>query len=125
MIDMKRFFSDILEMDGVYGLALLGENGQILFESLGDGQFRPRRSQLWWKTIIESLGGFCEMNFIFEHGRCYLRRTDSGCLIIGMGPMASMAMVKLNCDIIMPQLPKMVRPLKAVSPSKNVDVFLP
>lgn len=107
------------------GLALIGENGQLIYESLGDGQSRPRRSQLWWKTLIESLGDFCEMDFVFEHGRCYLRKTDCGCLIIGMGPMASMAMVKLNCDIILPQLKNMVRPVKAILPNKNVDVFMP
>ena len=122
---MKKFFSEITEMNGVCGLALIGGNGQLLYESLADGQSRPRRSQLWWKTLIESLGDFGEMNFVFDHGRCYLRKTDSGCLIIGMGLTASIAMVKLNCDILMPQLRNMVRPVKAISPNKNVDVFMP
>ena len=102
---MKNLFHDILEMDGVHGLVLLSDTGKILFESL-DGRFSPQRSQMSWKTLIDSLGDFHELDLVFEHGRCYLRRTETGCLIISMGPMVSVAMIKLSCDIILPQLKK-------------------
>jgi hypothetical protein len=103
---MKNIFHDILEMDGVHGLVLLSDTGKILFESLDGGQFSPQRSQMSWKTLIESLGDFHEMDLVFERGRCYLRRTETGCLIISMGPVVSVAMIKLSCDIILPQLKK-------------------
>lgn len=103
---MKNLFHDILEMDGVHGLVLLSETGKILFEALDGGQFSPRHSQTSWKTIIDTLGDFHEMDLVFERGRCYLRRTESGYLIISMGVAVSVSMVKLNCDIILPQLKK-------------------
>ena len=103
---MKNLFHDILDMEGVHGLVLLSENGKVLFESVADGQFSPQRSTLSWKAIIDSLGYFQEMNLVFEYGRCYLRQTDNGYLIISMGPMVPVAMIKLSCDIILPQLKK-------------------
>lgn len=103
---MKNLFHDILNMDGVHGLVLLSENGKILFESLDDGQFSPRHSQSGWKAIIDKLNYFNEMDLVFENGRCYLRRTDNGYLMVSMGPAVSVAMVKLSCDIILPQLKK-------------------
>ncbi|MDR3630602.1 MAG: hypothetical protein P4L42_09720 [Desulfocapsaceae bacterium] len=103
---MKNLFHDILDMDGVHGLVLLSENGTVLFESPDSVQFRPQRSMLSWKSIIDLLGDFQEMNLIFELGRCYLRQTENGYLAISMGPMVSMAMIKLSCDIILPQLKK-------------------
>jgi hypothetical protein len=103
---MKNLFHDILDMDGVHGLVLLSENGKILFESLDSGRFSPQRSQLSWKTIIESLGDFHEMDLVFDRGRCYLRQTESGYLLISMGPLVSVSMIKLSCDIILPQLKK-------------------
>ena len=103
---MKNLFHDILDMDGVHGLVLLSENGKVLFESLDGDQFSPQRSALSWKEIIDSLGYFHEMDLVFDHGRCYLRQTEGGYLIISMGPMVSVAMIKLSCDIILPQLKK-------------------
>jgi hypothetical protein len=105
-IHMKNLFHDILDMDGVHGLVLLSDNGKILFESLSSDQFSPQRSKLNWKTIIESLGDFREMDLVFDYGRCYLRQTETGYLMISMGPMVPIAMIKLNCDIILPQLKK-------------------
>ncbi len=103
---MKNLFHDILDMNGVHGLVLLSDAGKILFESLDSGQFDFQRSQSSWKIIIDSLGEFQEMDLVFDRGRCYLRRTDNGYLLISMGMMVSVAMVKLNCDIILPQLKK-------------------
>ena len=103
---MKKLFHDILDMDGVHGLVLLSEDGKILFESLESGTFSLQRSKLDWRAIIDSLGYFHEMDLMFEHGRCYLRKTETGYLLISMRPMISVAMIKLSCDIILPQLKK-------------------
>jgi hypothetical protein len=103
---MKDLFHDILDMNGVHGLVLLSDTGKILFESLDGGHFHPPRSQSSWKNIIDSFGEFREMDLVFQQGRCYLRKTETGYLIISMGPMVSVAMIKLSCDIILPQLKK-------------------
>lgn len=101
---MEKIFQDILNMDGVHGLVLLSDEGRVLFESLDDTKFLPEKSRLSWKMIIDSLEEFREMDLIFEEGRFYIRRTDNGYLMISMGREVSIAMVKLNCDIVVPEL---------------------
>jgi len=103
---MKNLFHDILDMDGVHGILLLSESGKVLFESFDIGQFSPQRSTMSLKTILDSLGDFREMSLILENGRCYLRQTENGYLIISMAGMVSTALIKLSCDIILPQLKK-------------------
>lgn len=91
-------------MDGVHGLVLLSDEGKVMFESLDDSKFLPEKSRLSWKMIIDSLEEFREMDLLFEEGRFYIRRTDTGYLMISMGLSVSIAMVKLNCDIVIPEL---------------------
>ncbi len=101
---MEKIFQDILSMDGVHGLVLLSEEGKVLFESLDDTKFLPEKSRLSWKMIIDSLEEFREMDLVFEKGRFYIRKTESGYLMISMGRNVSIAMVKLNCDIVIPEI---------------------
>ena len=96
---MEKIFQDILNIDDVHGLVLLSDEGKVMFESLDDTKFLPEKSRLNWKMIIDSLEEFREMDLIFEEGRFYIRRTESGYLMISMGRDVSIAMVKLNCDI--------------------------
>ncbi len=101
---MEKIFQDILSMDGVHGLVLLSGEGKVLFESLDDTKFLPEKSRLSWQMIIDSLEEFREMDLVFEEGRFYIRKTENGYLMISMGRDVSIAMVKLNCDIVVPEL---------------------
>lgn len=93
-------------MDGVHGLIYLSEDGKVLFESLDERCFLPERSTLSWKIILESLEDFREMDLLYEQGRFYMLKTAAGCLIISMRLDVSTAMIKLNCDTIVPELKK-------------------
>lgn len=104
---MDKVFQDILSMDGVHGVVLLSEEGKVLFESLDKKRFVPEKSTLSWKMIIDSLEAFNEMDLVFEQGRFYMVRTGNGFLLISMSLNVSIAMVKLNCDIVVPELKKM------------------
>ncbi|MBL0714715.1 MAG: hypothetical protein JJV98_13555, partial [Desulfosarcina sp.] len=53
---------------------------------------------------IPALKKMREADFVYENGRFYVRAIDRGYLLVIMGPVVSIAMVKLNCDIILPQL---------------------
>ena len=104
---MKNLFHDILDMDGVHGILLLSESGKVLFESFDIGQFSPQRSTMSLKTILDSLGDFREMSLILENGRCYLRQTENGYLIISMAGMVSTALKEVQnrrIQIIFPPL---------------------
>ncbi len=103
MIDI---FKEILDMDGVHGLVLLSPEGKILFESLDKNRFSPQRSNLSWLMLVESLDEFEEVDMVFEQGRFFIRKIETGYLMISMNETVSIAMVKLNCDIVIPELKK-------------------
>lgn len=104
---MEKVFQEILNMDGVHGMVLLSDEGKVLFESLDKSRFVPEKSTSSWQLIIDSLGDFQEMDLVFEDGRFYMLKTESGILLISMNLSVSIAMVKLNCDIIIPELKKL------------------
>lgn len=109
---MRDIFKDILSMDGVHGLVLLSSEGRVLFESLDKNRFAPQHSNLSWLMLIESLNDFEEVDMVFEQGRFYIRKIETGFLMISMSEGVSIAMVKLNCDIVLPDLKKS-KPVKA------------
>jgi len=102
---MEKFFHDILHIEGVHGLVLLAKDGTLLYKyfSVGHG---PEQDRLSWNMIIASLEGFHEMNLVYGEGRFYIRRTGNGFLLISMSREAPISLVKLNCDIVIPELQK-------------------
>ena len=103
---MDKVFQEILNMDGIHGVVLLSEDGKILFESLDKDYFAPEKSTSSWKMILDSLGDFKELDLVFEYGRFYILKNEMGILIISMSLHVSISMVKLNCDILLPELRK-------------------
>lgn len=98
-------------MYDVHGLVLVSPEGKVLFESFKLSKTNLDANGFDWLTLIDSLGDFQEADLVFRKGRFYIRKTDSGFLMISMTESASMAMVKLSCDIIIPKLGK-VKPAK-------------
>ena len=105
---MKKIFQDLISMDGVYGLVLLSKEGKVLFESLDKQRFVAEKSSITWDMIVGSLGEFEEMDLLFENGRYYLRHCNSSYLLISLSLNASMAMIKLNCDVAASSLEKIM-----------------
>lgn len=94
-------------MDGVHGIILLSNDGKVLFESIDKDHFSKDKSESSWKMIIDKLKDFEKMDLVFENGRFYLLKTESCIVLISMNLSVSIAMVKLNCDIILPELKKL------------------
>lgn len=104
---MDSIFKEIYDMYEVHGLVLLSTEGKILYESFKENRITPiGRNSFDWITIAEALGDFQEADLVFEGGRFYVRRIDSGYLMISMNGDVSMPMVKLSCDILIPKLAK-------------------
>ena len=101
---MQDIFKDIIKMDGVYGLVYFPREGAVLFESIDPHWAALPKDFRGWNKLTPILQKMREADFVYEKGRIYLRATDQGCLLVIMGPVVSIAMVKLNCDIILPQL---------------------
>ena len=100
---MQELFDDILAMQGVKGVLLLSFAGDIIFRQFNiplDDDFQARD----WSLFTEALAGTRETDLIFEKGRLYIRRTDIGYLVVLMGLFVPIAMMRLNCDIILPAL---------------------
>ncbi|MGD8263288.1 MAG: hypothetical protein PVG70_11925 [Desulfobacterales bacterium] len=106
---MRELFNDILNMEGVRGLMFFSFSGELIFKELH--QALPEEPEARnWSLFIQSLAGMRETDLIFKKGRLYIRRTEIGYLVILMGLFVPIAMMRLNCDIVMPAL----KPAKAV-----------
>ena len=109
---MKDVFKDIVQMDGVDGVILLSNDGTAIFESvLSDNRHSsPKRD---WLGLVSALNGVREADVIYRNARIYIRRSEIGYLLILMSPAVAMAMLRLNCDIVLPAL-KPVREQKGI-----------
>ncbi len=100
---MKELFSDILSIDGVKGAMLFSFKGDLVFKQLALTTTDDPES-INWSRFIQLLDGMRETDLIFEKGRLYIRRTDIGYLIILVSLFVPMAVLRLNCDILLPSL---------------------
>ncbi len=103
---MKEHFSDLLKTNGVEGVILFSKNGDILFEAFNDSAAPETAGFDNWQAIASTIGSVREGDLIFEAGRLYIRKTEKGFLLVVMTLATSIAMVKLNCDILLPHLKK-------------------
>lgn len=101
---MNELFDDILAMEDVQGIILLSFQGDVVFQKLeGSGGFDPE-SVSWWPSFVEALQGIRESDAVFENNRIYIRQTDAGYLLVIMGLFAPVAKLRLNCDVLLPNL---------------------
>jgi hypothetical protein len=112
---MKEMFKDIVNMDGVNGVILLSYEGGVLFENYSASLSFPsgRRD---WLGLVPALDGIREADIVYEGARIYVRRSEIGYLLVLMSSFVSVAMLRLNCDILLPSL-------KPVQGSKGIKRF--
>ena len=105
---MQELFNEILGMEGVKGLMMFSFAGDPIYKKFNQAQPDGIDSRDW-SLFIEALSGMRETDLIFEKGRLYIRRTDIGYLVVLMGLFVPIAMMRLQCDILLPSL----KPAKA------------
>ena len=103
MINMNELFNDILSTKGVKGILLFSFSGELIYKKLVS-PIKEQPEHRDWSFFIESLEGMRETDLVFEKGRIYIRRTELGYLIILMALFVPIAMIRLNCDILLPSL---------------------
>lgn len=102
---MKDLFSEILNVDDVLGAVLIDFDGKVMFQSfLIDIKQNPESKD--WALFINLLSETRETDLIFEKYRFYVRKTEIGYLIVMMRRSAPIAVLRLNCDILLPSLRK-------------------
>jgi hypothetical protein len=101
---MKKIFNDILNMEGVDGIMLFSFKGELNYKLFFSPLPEEPENKSWWGLFIRSLNGVREADLIFEKSKFYIRKTEIGYLIILMGIFVPTAMVRLNCDMVLPAL---------------------
>lgn len=100
---MEDLFKEIMGMDGVKGVLLLSFDGEIIFKQFSSTpSTEPEKRN--WESFVDSLDGMRETDLVFDNGRIYIRRSELGYLMVVMEGVVSVAMLRLNCDIILPSL---------------------
>ncbi|MGD8389440.1 MAG: hypothetical protein PVG49_20000 [Desulfobacteraceae bacterium] len=101
---MEANFDDILELEDVKGVVVLSKDGQLLFQKFSATAHSVKLKSKNWSSFLQALEGIREADFIFESARLYVRDSAGGYLLVLMGHFAPIAMVRLNCDILLPTL---------------------
>ncbi len=104
---MKKLFKDILNMEDINGIMLFSFKGELIFKLFLSPLAEEPENKDWWGLFIRSLNGIREADLIFEKSKFYIRKTEIGYVIILMGIFVPTAMVRLNCDMVLPALKRM------------------
>lgn len=102
---MKQYFKDLLGTEGVLGLLLFSLEGEVLYKSdpatfhLGGTVDKVALELVRTLTVAVQ-----EVDMIFSQQRVYLRQTPAGPLLVFLTSAASIAMVRLHCDTMVPSL---------------------
>lgn len=100
---MKELFNDILSVEGIKGIVLFSTQGEVIFKTfLSSVPEDPETRD--WALFFDSIYKVREGDLIFEDGRMYIRKTELGFLVILMSSLAPVALVRLNCDVLLPSL---------------------
>ena len=100
---MKVLFKDIVGVKDVQGVAFISFDGESVFQEFKSPLLEkiPPRN---WALLIESLQDAFEVEVAFENSMLYIIKAESGFLLVFMGKTTPIAMVRLNCSIILPEL---------------------
>ena len=101
---MEKLFSEVLDIEDVKGAMLFSLKGELVYNAFTG----PPPSGIEDKEFRTRVSGVCreinECDVIFETCRLYIRRTVLGCLLIWMERYVSIALVRLQCDMLVAAL---------------------
>ena len=107
---MKKLLGQILEIEDVQGISLMSFAGEVIFQEDSSVFTKDAEKSGIWGRLFEAMEGIREADLVFERMRLYIRRTDLGYLVVVMGLFAPAAMVRMNCDMLLPSLRQKGKP---------------
>ena len=103
---MKDVFKDLVGIEGVHAAMVLDPAGSLVVSRFSD-QYQGNTGAVTtfnWEPFILELGEHAEADFVYDKGRIYLRKLSTGFLMVIMNDIAPISMVRLNCEILLPEL---------------------
>lgn len=102
---MDEYLRDIKEIEQVQGIIYFSFEGNVLFQYYK--QQKPRGIDTWDLSLFAAvLKGVKEAEFIFENLMFYLIRGQKGFLLAALDRTAPVALIRLNCNILLAALDK-------------------
>jgi hypothetical protein len=102
---MQKILDDIVQLDHVRGCLIISSAGQVVCTKFASAPPNTPES-FSWSVLINHLDGIKEADIQFAESRLYLRQSPDGYLVILMEPYAVLAMIRLQCDVLLSALPK-------------------
>ncbi len=103
---MDELFKDILDIEDVTAVILLDFNGDPVYKNFKTSSPKEFQGKNW-ATLMEVLDQIQETEVVFDDCMMYTVRSESGVLFIIMKKSAAVALVRLNCSVILPSLNQM------------------
>ena len=108
---MENIFKDLLDTTDVEGVLLVSFSGDLVFKAL-PAKIPEHRLNGFIGPLITSMDDLNEADLIYQKKRLYIRRSNLGFIIVFMGAFAPVAMIRMNCDMLLPQLDQIKKPKK-------------
>ncbi len=100
---MESRFSDIVNIEGVKQVLFFSFRGKIIFSESANNSQDLDHSSL--RDIqFDYLEGISELDLVFEKGRIYFKKAKLGYIMVVMKAFAPITLVRLNCDLLLPEL---------------------
>lgn len=100
---MKELLKDVLEIEGVNGILVLSDEGDVLFKEMAlKTNLQPDKMD--WKQFVDAIRGNREIELMYQKGLLYIRKIEFGYMLVLVDLRVQVAMIRLNCDIVLPSL---------------------
>ncbi len=112
---MESMFDEIFGVDGVHGLFLLSKDGSIVFKKFISPFDKLNNKKLDdfignsidLDTLTQQFANSNESLLIYNQKRMYIKNAGDNYLFVLLDMFAPVAMVRLNCQLIIPEIEKM------------------
>ncbi len=100
---LKTIFKDLLNLDDVQGIVFLSHRGKRLLCEY-KGETRKDLKEFDWTAFTNAFKCVREAELAFGNNRIFYRRSELGQVIIIMGWFATIAMIRLKCNELLPAI---------------------
>jgi hypothetical protein len=122
---MKDIFKDVMGIEGVHGLMVISNEGSLLLSKFSS-DFREEEeklSQVNWEPFTIEMSTVKDAELIYDSARFYIKKSETGFLIVIIGDNAPISMVRLNCEILLPMLTKIQPASKRIGRILRKKIF--